>query len=306
MSIPSDPLEFYLHPTTLIAIVFGLVLVLLALSSMKFPRIRPLLKPFFNIYYALVMAVLYTVAGIIYGITIGKINLFQKFRDINFQEKFKGIHLEPTKTFEDMRKNPENYHMWIAVFIVAVVTTLDYFFIIFLTEMFYDGKQSIIFGILSTAPPGIIEPVKRWLYIAITGIIMWIPTKLVIHLLVIIFHKYDKSDEPKNRPWYDKTRLIYIAWGYIIAADIVWILGMFISLLLSFVIPSWEVLVFTWIFVIICGLMELFYQQYSLRGLFKLGWAKGFIIWLISMIPFAVTSFLVVELLGPIITGLFP
>jgi hypothetical protein len=306
MVIPDNPLDFYLSPAPFAAIVTGLILIVLSLSIISKPKLRPYVKPLFKFYYYLVMGPLLAVAGIIYVITISKINIFQKFREIGFYEKFKSIYLEPTRIFEDMRINPEKYHLWVGIYICAVFIAIDYIFITILTEMFYGGTQSIIFGVISSNPPGIIDPFKRWVYIAIVGNLVWIPTKFTIYFLVVLFHKYDKSDEPPNRPWYDKVRLIYIAWGYIIAADMVWILGMIISLLVSIVIPSWEVLIFTWIFVIICGLMELLYQQYSLRGLFKIGWAKGFLFWLISMIPFAITSFLLVELLGPIIMNPLP
>jgi hypothetical protein len=136
--------------------------------------------------------------------------------------------------------------------------------------------------------------------LSITGIFTWIPTKFTIHFLALKFHKYDNSDEPKDRPWYDKVRLIYIAWGYIIAADMVWALGLSISLLL----PTWEGLMFAWIFVIICGLMEMFLQFYSLRGLYKMGWKKSIIIWFLSMIPAALTIFLLQFWLGPLIVNL--
>ncbi len=247
------------------------------------------------------MAPLIAVAYFVFLITFGKVDIVKKLKEVDFFEKFKRVYLQPNLAFEDMRKNPTNYRLWEGAYLCAVFIFLDFFLITTLSQLFSNGNDNIVFGLLSTSPPGISNPYQRWLYKSITGILIWIPTKFAIYFLVLAIHKYDKTDEPKERPWYDKARLTYIAWGYIIAADSIWCLGMVISLLFSIMIPSWEVLIFTWVFVIICGLVELIYQQYSLHRLFKLSWIKGFVIWLLSMIPAAIANYLLVDLLGPII-----
>ena len=251
------------------------------------------------------MGPLYGVAGIIYAVTFSKINLFEKFKEINFKEKFENVYLAPSEIFDDMRTNPTKYHLWIGIYICAVFITIDYFFISMLTFALYSGQQSIIFGILSTGTAITTNPYANWVYHAILGNIVWVPTKFVIHFLALGLHKYDKSDEP-TRPWWDKPRLLYISWGYIIAADAVWSLGMLISFIAYFIFPSWEVLAFTWIPLIICGLIELLYQQHTIRYFYKMSWAKSFLIWVLSMLPFALTSFLLVQMLGPIILSWVP
>jgi len=298
MAIPKNQIEFFLLPAPLTAIIIGSVILALTVSLLAFPKIRPYFKPLLRLYYILVMIPLYLAAGIVYCITLSKVNIFQKFKEVDFHKKFKRLYSEPNEFFEDMRVNPQNYHLWVGVYICAVFITLDYLLIVLLTEMFYNGQETIIFGIISSEPPVIKDSLKRWIYMAIIGIIVWIPTKFTIQYLALAFHKYDKSDEPQDRPWYDKARLTYIAWGYIIAADSIWCLGMILSLIFALVFHSWEVLIFTWIFIMTCGIIEMTYQQYSLHGIYKLGWIKGYIIWLMSMIPFIITSYLLVNVLG--------
>ncbi len=301
MSIPNDQLQFFLHPIVMIALAIGVIIIVLIALSFISPHIQDFFRLLFKVYYYLAMAPLIAVAFIVFGITLGKVNIVKKLKEVNFFEKFKRVYLQPNKIFEDMRKNPTNYRLWEGVYVCAVFIFIDYFLITTLSQLYANGNDNIVFGLVSTKPPGIPNPYQRWLYKWITGIIVWIPTKFAIYFLVLAIHKYDKTDEPKERPWYDKARLTYIAWGYIIAADSIWCLGMIISLLFSIIIPSWEVLIFTWVFVIICGLVELTYQQFSLHRLFKLSWSKGFLIWLLSMIPAAIANYLLVDLLGPII-----
>jgi len=305
MSIPDNQIEFFMHPLVFTALIFGFLIIFLTLCILRIEKVRPFFRQLFKVYYVIAMVPLYAVAGLIYLVTLSKVNLFEKFKEIQFQEKFKQIHLEPKIAFEDMRTNPTNYHLWAGIYICAVAIAFDYILISTLIYTYYGGQESIIFGFLSTHAPITDNPFKFWIYRLITGMLVWIPTKFTIYFLVLGFHKYDKSDDP-IRPWWDKARLTYIAWGYIIAADFIWCIGMIISVIISIFIPSWEVLLFTWIFVIICGIMELTYQQFSLHGLFKLGWIKGFIIWLTSMIPFAITTFLIVDTIGPSILGLTP
>ncbi|NVM28961.1 MAG: hypothetical protein HWN65_08955 [Candidatus Helarchaeota archaeon] len=299
MTIPNNPWEFYTHPIVLLTFGIGAVIVILGICAIKVPKSRRYLKPFFKIYYVLAMAPLYAVAGLLYLFSIGELNLFRKFKDNNFQEKFKNIYLEPTKTFEDMRLNPQKYRLWIAIFICVVLSFVLQYIAIGVAEKFYSGQESIIFGVISSEPPQVVDPLQRWLMVSITGIFVWIPTKFTIHFLALKFHKYNNSDEPKNRPWYDKVRLIYISWGYIIAADTVWALGLGISLIFS----TWEGLIFAWVFVIICGIMEQFLQFYSLRGLYKMGWFKAILIWIISMIPAALMILFLHWWLGPLIVN---
>lgn len=305
MAIPNNQIEFFLHPVVFTTLIIGFTLLGLALCITFIPAIRKYFRPLFYIYYYIVMGPLYAVAGIIFAITFTKVNLFQKFKEINFQQKFKDVYLAPSKIFEDMRVNPTNYHLWVGILICAVFITIDYFFISMLTYAFYGGKDSIIFGLLSNVPPITPNPAENWIYHAIMGNIVWIPTKFAIHFLAIAIHKYNKSGEPP-RPWYDKARLLYISWGYIIAADAIWSFGMLISFLASFIWSSWEVLVFTWIPLIICGIIELLYQQHTIHHFYKMGWAKGFLIWLLSMIPAALTGFLLIQTLGPIILSFIP
>jgi hypothetical protein len=292
MQIPDNQIEFFLHPAVFTALIIGFSILGLTALLLKFPELRKHFKFLFKIYLAITMVPLYIAAAIIYAISFSKINLFEKFKEIDFIKKYKQIYIEPKEIFEDMRINPTNYHLWIGFYICAVMIALDYLLISSLVFMYYGGRETIIFGLLSSEPPVFNNPVQFWIYRAIIGNIVWIPTKFVIYFLVILLHKYDKTDEPE-RPWWDKVRLTYIAWGYIIAADAIWCFGMIISLIVSIFIPTWEVLIFTWVCVIICGIIELVYQQYSLHGLFKLGWAKGFLIWGLSMIPFAITGSLI-------------
>ncbi len=244
MQIPDNQVEFFLHPVVFVALIIGFtILGITALLLIK-PELRKHFKFLFKFYFVIAVGPLYIVAAIIYAVSFSKINLFQKFKEIDFLKKFKQIYLEPEEIFEDMRINPTNYHLWIGVYICTVFITLDYLLISSLVYMYYGGRETIIFGILSSETPIFINSIQFWIYRALVGIIVWIPTKFVIYFLVIIFHKYDKSDE-SQRPWWDKPRLTYIAWGYIIAADSIWCLGMLISLFISIIIPSWEVLVFT-------------------------------------------------------------
>jgi hypothetical protein len=289
MQIPENQVEFFLHPAVFAALIIGFIILGITLLLILKPELRKHFKFLFKFYFIIAVGPLYIVAAIIYAVSFSKVNLFEKFKEIDFINKFKQIYLDPEGIFEDMRTNPTNYHLWIGVYICAVFIFLDYLLISSLVYMYYGGRESIIFGIISSETPIFNNPIQFWVFRWIIGIFVWIPTKFFIYFLVILFHKYDKSDEPK-RPGCDKPRLTYIAWGYIIAADSVWCFGMFISLVFSIFIPTWEVLIFTWIFVIICGIIELVYQQYSLQGIFKLGWLKGFIIWLLSMIPFAITT----------------
>ena len=306
MSLPSDQIAFFLHPVVFTVLIIGFSILGLALVLFFFPKLRKYFKPLFKVYYYITMGPLYAVAGIIYAITFSKVNLFQKFKEINFQQKFKDVYLAPDEIFEDMRLNPTNYHLWIGIYICAVFITLDYFFISMLTYAIYGGKDSIIFGILSNIPPITTNSYANWAYHAIMGNLVWIPTKFVIHWLALGLHKYDNSDEP-TRPWYDKPRLLYISWGYVIAADAVWCLGMFISFIAYFIWPMWEVLAFTWIPLIICGVIELFYQQHTIHHFYKgMGWAKGFLIWALSMLPFLVTGLLLIYILGPILLAFIP
>ena len=292
VQIPNNQIDFFLHPAVFTALIIGFtVLGITALILLK-PKIRKHFKFLFKIYYAITIVPLYMAAAIIYAISLSKINLFEKSKKVDFIKKYKQLYLDPKEFFEDMRVNPTNYHLWVGIYICAVMITLDYIFISSLIFIYYGGRETIIFGILSSESPVFNNPVQFGIYRIIFGIFAWVPTKFVIYFLVLLFHKYDNSDEPK-RPWWDKPRLTYIAWGYIIAADAIWSFGMLISLTVSIFIPTWEVLIFTWVAVIICGIIELVYQQYSLHGLFKLGWVKGFIIWLLSMIPFAIATFIV-------------
>ena len=305
MAIPNNQIEFFLHPVVLTVLIIGFTILGFALCLAFIPKLRKYFKFLFKIYYYITMGPLYGVAGLIYAVTFSKVNLFEKFKEINFQEKFKNVYLSPSETFDDMRLNPTNYHLWIGIYICAVFITIDYFFISMLTFAFYSGQQSIIFGILSTGTAITTNPYANWVYYAILGNIVWIPTKFTIHFLALILHKYDNSDEP-TRPWWDKPRLLYISWGYIIAADGVWSLGMLVSFIAYFIFPSWEVLAFTWIPLIICGLIELLYQQHTIRYFYKMGWAKSFLIWILSMLPFALTSLLLIQMLGPIILSWVP
>lgn len=292
-----NQLEFFLLPATFTTLIIGFSLLAFTLLLIKVPKLRPYFAPLFKLYYILALTPLYIGAGIIYGITLGKINVIQKLRNVHFFEKFKHLYLDPKAFFEDMRLNPTNYFLWVGVYICFVQICIDYVLIVTITEIFYEGKDTIIFGILSTEAPVITNPIVRWLYMTVIGVLVWVPTKFAIPAMVSIAHKYDNSDEPK-RPWWDKARLLYIGWAYIITADAVWCLGMVLTLLVYLFIPSWEVLIFTWVCIIICGIIELTYQQYSIQGLFKLGWFKSFIIWLLSMIPFMISTVLLVGLLG--------
>jgi len=294
MSIPDNQIEFFLHPVVLSALIFGFTILFLTLCILRIEKLRPLFRQLFKVYYVIAMVPLYAVAGLIYAVTFSKVNLFEKFKEIQFQEKFKKIHLEPQVAFEDMRTNPTNYHLWIGFYIYFVAIACDYILISTLVYTYYGGHETIIFGILSTGTHTINNPVVFTLFRMIVGPFVWIPTKVAIVGMVFLFHKYDNSDEPQ-RPWYDKTRLIYIAWGYILAADFIWCVGMIISVIVSIFIPSWEILFFTWIFIVICGIMEMTYQQFNLHGLFKMGWAKTFVIWLLSMIPFFITNFFIFD-----------
>lgn len=301
MTIPYDnQLEFFMHPVVFGALIVGMIIIILTIINLKIEKSRPFFRGLFKIYYVIAFIPLYAAAGIVYAVTLSKVNLFEKFKEIQFQEKFKKIHLEPKVAFEDMRTNPTNYHFWAGLYICIVAIACDYILISTLIYTYYGGRESIIFGILSTHGPITDNPMIFAMYRLISGNLVWFPTKFTIYFLVLAFHKYDKSDDP-DRPWWDKVRLTYIAWGYIIAADFIWCVGMLISVIVSIFIPSWEVLFFTWVFIIICGIMEMTYQQFSLHGLFKLGWAKGFIIWLTSMIPFALATFLIIDPLGLII-----
>lgn len=304
MGIPSEPIKFYFHPITLSAFLFGFFLLALTLLLIKVPKLRIYFKPLFKLYYYIALTPIYFGAIIIYTITIGKVNIIQKLRNIDFFKDFQKLYLNPKDFFEYMRLTPKKYYLWVGIYICMVQITLDYLLIVWITEILYGGKDSIIFGVLSTQPPSISNPIIRWLYMAIIGNLVWIPTKFAIYFLVFLFHKYDKSSETA-RPWYDKVRLTYIAWAYIITADSIWCLGMVLSLLFYLIVPSWWVLIFTWICVIICGIIELIYQQYSLQGLFKLKSAKGFLFWLLSMLPFVLTAFLLVTFLGTAINSLF-
>ena len=304
MSIPTDQIQFFLHPVVFTVLIIGFSILGFVLILAFIPNLRKHFKFLFKIYYYITMGPLYGVAGIIYAVTFSKVNLFEKFKEINFTERFKNVYLAPSETFDDMRINPTKYHLWVGIYICAVFITLDYFFISMLTYAFFGGRQSIIFGIILDIPPLTTpittNPWANWIYVAIMGNIVWVPTKFAIHFLTIPFHKYDNSDEPQ-RPWWDKPRLLYISWGYIIAADGVWCLGMLISCIAYFIYPSWTVMAFTWIPLIICGLIELFYQQHTIRYFYKMSWAKGFLFWGLSMLPFAVSSLLLVQMLGPII-----
>ncbi len=301
MSIPTDPLEFYLHPIVLLAFAIGFVIIVLGICAIKVPRSRKYLKPFFKIFYVLAMAPLYAVAGLIWLVTFSKINIFKKFKEIEFQQKFKDIYLEPTKTFEDMRLNPQRYHVWVGIFICVVLSFPLQLLMVTIAESFYTGQESIVFGILNPAAPAIVDPIRRWLMLATTGILVWVPTKFAIHFLAVKFHKYDNSDEPA-RPWYDKVRLLYLSWGYIIAADMIWAVGMCIALLF----PTWEGMIFAWSFAVICGIIEAFLQYYSIRGLYKMEWFKAIFIWFLSMIPAGLTVLLLQGWLGPLIVNAIP
>jgi len=305
MSIPNDQILFFLTVPALIAIIIGLIILAITLLLITIPKTRPYFKPLFKFYYYIVMGPLYAVAGIIYAVTFSKVNLFEKFKEINFKEKFEQTYLEPRVIFEDMRVNPTKYHFWVGVYICAVFITIDYILISTLSFMFFGGRDSIIFGVVISGPAITSNPIAFWIYRAVIGNLVFIPTKFFIYFIAVAIHKYDKSDEP-DRPWWDKVRLIYIAWGYIIAADVVWCLGMTLSVCFSFIFPYWSVLTFTWVLLIICGLIELVYQQYSLQGLFKMHWLKAFMLWGLSMIPFALTNYLLVDLLGPIMLMGFP
>ena len=292
-----NQLEFYLLPVPFTALIIGVVFLVITALLIKVPKIRPSFKPLFKIYHAMSMFLIYLGAGVIYVVTISKVKVIQKLKDVDFFEKFKKVYLDPKCFFEDMRTNPTNYKLWVGFFICFTQIALDYILIVTVTELFYGGKETIIFSILSTGEPVITYPIVRWLYMSVIGVLVWIPTKFVIPPLVALFHKYDKSDEP-DRKWYDKARLLYIGWAYILTADMVWCLGMVLTLLVALFIPSWEVLIFTWICIIICGIIELVYQQYSIQGLFKVGWLKSFIIWGLSMLPFVLSTILLVHGLG--------
>ena len=307
MSMPTDQISFFLHPVVFTVLMIGFSLVGLALCLFFFPKIRKYFKPLFKFYYAITMGPMYAVAGMIYALTFSKVNLFEKFKEINFQQKFKDVYLNTDEIFEDMRVNPQNYHLWAGIFVCAVFITLDYFFISMLTYAIYNGNQSIIFGILSNIPPITTNPWANWVYMAIMGNIVWVPTKFALHWFALLLYKnHDKSDEP-TRPWWDKPRLFYISWGYIIAADAVWCFGMLIACIAYFIWPMWQVLAFMWVPLIICGLIELFYQQHTIHHFYKdIGWAKGFLIWLLSMLPFILTGGLLIYIMGPLIVGWIP
>lgn len=299
-------LEFFLQTPAAIALMIGIIMIIVTLLLLKFPKIRPYFKPLYWIYYTIVLIPYYAIAGIIYAITLSKVDLFKSLKESNFLEKFKEVFTNPKEIFNDMRVNPQKYYMWVAVYINIIIITIDMFLISFLTQKFYCGRDSIIFGILSTVPTPIADPVQRWIMRSIAGVFIWFPTKFAIHGLALLVHKYDNSDEPQDRPWYDKVRLLYISWGYILTADGIWCLGMVISLLL----PTWHGLIFTWLLVIPCGLIELVYQQYTIHCLYKFkdkftSWLIGFIIWGLSMLPFAICTFLLNDLLSPFIVGLF-
>jgi len=294
MAIPDNQFEFFMHPIPFTAILVGLGIIILTVVNLRIAKSRPFFRALFKIYYVIAMVPLYAVAGLIYVFTFSKVNLFEIFKKVQFQEKFKNINLNPKEAFEEMRLNPTNYHFGSGLYICIVAITCDYILITMLVYTYYGGHESIIFGLLSTGTQVIENPILFCVYRIITGNLVWFPTKFAIVGMVLLVHKYDNSDEPQ-RPWWDKVRLVYIAWGYIIAADFIWCLGMLFSIIFSIFIPSWEVLIFTWIFIIICGIMELTYQQFSLHGLFKMGWAKCFIIWIFSMIPFFITNFLILD-----------
>ncbi|NVM02252.1 MAG: hypothetical protein HWN67_07940 [Candidatus Helarchaeota archaeon] len=286
-------LEFFLQAPAAIALIIGIIMIIVTLLLLKFPKVRPYFKPLYWIYYAIVLIPYYAIAGIVYAVTLSKVNLFKFLKESNFLEKFKEVFTNPKGIFNDMRVNPQKYYMWVAVYINIIIITIDMFLISFLTQKFYCGRESIIFGILSNTQVPISDPLLRWILSSITGFLVWFPTKFTIHGLVLLIHKYDKSDEPQDRPWYDKVRLLYISWGYILTADGIWCLGMVISLLL----PTWHGMFFTWILVIPCGIIELVYQQYTIHCFYKFkdkftSWLIGLIIWGLSMLPFALSIFL--------------
>ncbi len=295
MTVPENPVEFYTTPSVLCAFIIGGFIIAICIYLVVSPKLRPVFKKLFRVYRVIVLAPVYAAAGIIFACTLGKVNIFQKWKEIGFLEQWNQTHLNPTETFEDYRLHPEKYHVWPAAFICIVLSYFAQFFIQFAAEKFYNGQITIIFGLLSSQSPAIENFWLRWIWVSSFGILVWIPTKFFLDLVANRISGYNfEGDEPSNRPWYDKVRLIYIGWGYVIAADVIWSIGLFISILF----PTWEGMFFAWVFAIVCGLIEAFLQFYNIRGLYKLNsWFKTIFVWLISMIPAAITIFLLEDAL---------
>lgn len=292
-TIPGDPAEFYLHPVPLAAILTGLGIVVVALALVRSAKLRARFKKFFPVYRAIVLFPVYLAAGVVYLGTLGRVHLVRKFKEVHFQDQWDFLHLNAPACYEDMRLHPGKYHVWPAVVVCVVLSFWGQFFIQLVPEKFYHGQMSIVFGLLSPAAPPITNFWIRWLWMAGTGVFVWIPSKLLIDRVARRVTKANLSDEPPDRVWYDKVRLIYIAWGYVIAADAVWALGLF----LAWWFPTWEGLYVAWVCVIICGLVEQFYQFYNVRGLYKLSWPVTIVLWGLSMIPAAGCILLVQDLL---------
>ena len=180
-------LEFFLQPPASIALIIGIIMIIVILLLLKFPKLRPYFKPLYWVYHAIVLIPYYAIAGIVYAVTLSKVNLFQSLKDSNFLEKFKEVYTNPKEIFNDMRVNPQKYYMWIGIYINVIIITIDMFLISFVTQKFYCGKQTIIFGILSTAPPPIVDPLQRWIMTAMAGVLIWFPTKFVIHGLALLY-----------------------------------------------------------------------------------------------------------------------
>jgi hypothetical protein len=298
---PTSNWEFFTHPAALLTFGIGGIFIFFAVLIIKNKKINEKAGYLLKIYWVFTLGPLYLAAGILYIITFSKLNLFKKFKEVEFVEKFKKTYTNPKELFEDMRVNPKKYHFWEGFLICAVFIFIDYLLIMLLSERIGGGSDTLILGTVNNNSPIIENPWARWPYKVFVNLLVWFPTKFFIMYAVRYFHKYDSEDEPSDRPWYDKMRLTYIAWGYIIAADSVWILGMIISLVCWEFYPTWEVLVFTWPLFILCGIIELIYQQYSLQGLFKMTWGKSFVIWGLSMLPYVLTNYILYTLLGSVI-----
>ncbi len=297
----TDPFAFFLTPLPLLAISIAGVFLLLVVLLIRFPHLREKLHIFYKIYHGLCLVPVYALAGVLYVITLGHVNFFKKLAEKGFHARFEQVYRHPRIIFTDMRQDPAKYRLWVGFFICIAVSLFDELLFSWVAQQYYHGQESILLGLLSTAPPEIANPWQRWILRAFMGIWAWIPTKILIHLLMLLFHKPARG-RVAGRSWWDRIRLVYIAWAYIILADTVWMVGLVLALLWG----TWEGLVFAWVGALICGIIEFLYQQYSLQEIYQVRWGKAFLIWGVSLLPVIGANFVLNGVLGPLIVSLFP
>ena len=301
MPVPEDPTEFYTHPVFITALIICVIMLLFALLIIINPKIRNTFKFLFKIYYVIALVPLYIIVGFLFLITLKRVNLFKKLREIEFYSKFQRLYLDPTETLNEMRENPENYHLWTAILISLVFAFFDTMLIILVADKFYHGQDSIITGFLNPDPPTIANSLLRGILKGLFGLITFVPSYFTIHFLGKQMSKNPQIAVQANRSRFYQVKLIYIAWAYYLFPDALWCIGFLLSLLFT----SWEALIFTWVFGALCGILELIYQIYSINGIYDLqNKPKALFIWLISMIPAFVFGGLILDgMLAPFINS---